>query len=55
MSYVAGMFLMQMNETDAFWCMVSLLERHKYLRGYFDKNMHRLVISSTVAVCDVEH
>ena len=41
MSYVAGVFLMYMNETDAFWCFVSVLERPKYLRGYFMDHMAR--------------
>jgi hypothetical protein len=45
MSVIAAMFLMQMggDEETAFWCLVSLLERHKYLMGYFHNKMARCV------------
>ncbi|XP_064637309.1 TBC1 domain family member whacked-like [Lineus longissimus] len=42
MSYIAGMLLMLMGEEDTFWCIVSLLERHKYLLGYFDTKLTRI-------------
>ena len=29
------------DEQAAFWALVSLLERFKYLRGYYDKHMER--------------
>ena len=41
MSALAGMFLMYLDEEDAFWCFVSLLERQKYFSGYFDDLMER--------------
>ena len=41
MSYIGGMLLMQLEEYDAFWCFVSLMERQKYLRGYYSANMSR--------------
>ena len=34
---------MQLEEYDAFWCFVSLMERQKYLRGYYSANMSRYV------------
>ncbi|EDV28637.1 uncharacterized protein TRIADDRAFT_51755 [Trichoplax adhaerens] len=42
MAFIAGMLLMHMNEEDAFWSMVSLFEKSKYLRGYFDKSLSRI-------------
>ncbi|ELU00566.1 hypothetical protein CAPTEDRAFT_226882 [Capitella teleta] len=44
MSVIAAMFLIQTNcdEETAFWCLVSLLDRHKYILGYFHNNMARL-------------
>ncbi|KAK2175013.1 hypothetical protein NP493_760g00032 [Ridgeia piscesae] len=33
MSSIAGVLLMHLPEEDAFWCTLSLLERHKYLLG----------------------
>lgn len=42
MSSIAGVFLMYLPEEDAFWCFLSLLERHKYLLGYFDNHMLRI-------------
>ena len=58
MASLAGMLLMQMShnggggdkaagEEDAFWALVSLLERHKYLVGYFEDKMERLVFDAT--------
>ncbi|EDO32633.1 predicted protein [Nematostella vectensis] len=41
MSYIAGMLLMNMDEEDAFWCLVSLFERPKYLAGYFDNSLSK--------------
>lgn len=42
MSYLAAMFLMQLEEKEAFWALVSLLERRKYLFGYFDKMLEKV-------------
>lgn len=42
MSYVAGMLLMQMAEIDAFWCLVTLLERPRFLKGYYDANLVKI-------------
>ncbi|XP_022242192.1 TBC1 domain family member 10B-like [Limulus polyphemus] len=42
MSYLAAMFLMQLEEKDAFWAFVSLLERRKYLWGYFHNVLERV-------------
>lgn len=42
MSYIAGMLLMNMNEEDAFWMLVSLFERPKYLSGYFDSSLSKV-------------
>ena len=50
MSAIAGMFMMYLDEEDAFWCLVSLLERHKYLVGYFSEEMSRFVLYS-ILIC----
>ncbi|XP_038053911.1 TBC1 domain family member 10B-like [Patiria miniata] len=43
MSYIAGMLLMQMtDEEEAFWSMVALFEKPKYLSGYFDQSLLRI-------------
>ncbi|XP_070566220.1 USP6 N-terminal-like protein [Ptychodera flava] len=42
MSYIVAMFLMHMNEENAFWSIVSLFERPKYLYGYFEHDMNRI-------------
>jgi len=42
MSYIAGMFLMNMNEEDSFWCLVSMFERPKYLAGYFSDSLDKI-------------
>ncbi|CAH1786630.1 unnamed protein product [Owenia fusiformis] len=42
MSYIAGMLLMHMEEKDAFWCFAALIERQKYLQGYFDDKLSRI-------------
>lgn len=45
MSLVAGLFLIVMsNEETAFWCLVSVMERGKYLLGYYDSHMERFVL-----------
>ncbi len=38
---MAGMLLMQLEEEDAFWCFVSLMEQRKYLRGFYSAQMQR--------------
>ncbi|EDO27607.1 predicted protein, partial [Nematostella vectensis] len=45
MSYIAGMLLMNMDEEDAFWCLVSLFERPKYLAGYFDNSLSNVRVN----------
>jgi len=42
MSYIAGMCLMNMEEEDSFWCLVSMFERPKYLAGYFDHSLGKI-------------
>lgn len=42
MSYIAGMFLMNMDEEDSFWCLVSMFERPKYLAGYFNDSLGKI-------------
>ncbi|XP_064601257.1 TBC1 domain family member whacked-like [Liolophura sinensis] len=42
MSYIAGMLLMQMSEAEAFWCLVALLERPKYLQGIFGHSLKKM-------------
>lgn len=42
MSYIAGMFLMNMKEEDSFWCLVSMFERPKYLAGYFSDSLSKI-------------
>ncbi|XP_032804692.2 uncharacterized protein LOC116939867 [Petromyzon marinus] len=42
MSYLASMLLMNMVEEDAFWALVSLLERPKYLAGFFHRSLDRI-------------
>ncbi|KAL9955236.1 hypothetical protein ACROYT_G036529 [Oculina patagonica] len=42
MSYIAGMFLMNMEEEESFWCLVSMFERPKYLAGYFNDSLGKI-------------
>jgi len=42
MSYIAGMFLMNMEEEASFWCLVSMFERPKYLAGYFNDSLGKI-------------
>jgi len=42
MSYIAGMFLMNMEEEASFWCLVSMFERPKYLSGYFNDSLGKI-------------
>lgn len=42
MSYIAAMFLLFMSEEEAFWCLVALMERPKYLQGYFDITLEKI-------------
>ena len=44
MSYLAAVLLMHLDEEEAFWCFVSLLEKPKYFSGYFLHNMDRLIV-----------
>ncbi|XP_028415378.1 TBC1 domain family member 1-like [Dendronephthya gigantea] len=48
MSYIAGMLLTQMCEEDAFWMLASLIERPKYLSGYFDSTLSKIQRHSLV-------
>lgn len=48
MSYIGGMLLMNMTEEDAFWMLVSLFERPKYLSGYFDSSLSKIQRHSQV-------
>ena len=48
MSYIGGMLLTQMSEEDAFWMLVSLIERPKYLSGYFDSTLSKIQRHSQV-------
>ncbi|XP_046842546.1 TBC1 domain family member 10B-like [Xenia sp. Carnegie-2017] len=48
MSYIGGMLLIQMSEEDAFWMFVSLIERPKYLSGYFDATLSKIQRHSQV-------
>ena len=41
MAAIAGVFVMYMSEEEAFWCLVSVLEREKFLVGYFSDDMVR--------------
>lgn len=42
MSYLGGMLLMFLPEKEAFWALVALLERKKYLYGYYDCKLERV-------------
>ncbi|XP_048401825.1 TBC1 domain family member 10A isoform X2 [Stegostoma tigrinum] len=39
MSYIAAMLLMNMQEEDAFWAFVVLLEKPKYLAGFYEHSL----------------
>ncbi|XP_041053924.1 TBC1 domain family member whacked isoform X1 [Carcharodon carcharias] len=39
MSYIAAMLLMNMQEEDAFWALVVLLEKPKYLAGFYEHSL----------------
>ncbi|XP_051884960.1 USP6 N-terminal-like protein [Pristis pectinata] len=39
MSYIAAMLLMNMQEEDAFWALVVLLEKPKYLAGFYEYSL----------------
>ncbi|XP_059829983.1 carabin [Hypanus sabinus] len=39
MSYIAAMLLMNMQEEDAFWALVVLLETPKYLAGFYEHSL----------------
>ncbi|XP_055505289.1 TBC1 domain family member 12 isoform X1 [Leucoraja erinacea] len=39
MSYIAAMLLMNMQEQDAFWALVVLLEKPKYLAGFYEHSL----------------
>ncbi len=41
MAYIGGLLLMNMDEEDAFWALLSLCESPKYLAGYYDASMSR--------------
>ena len=46
MAYIGGLLLMTLEEEeDAFWALVSLFERPKYLAGYYDSSMSRCLAS----------
>uniref|UniRef100_UPI00398E8A8B carabin isoform X2 n=1 Tax=Pristiophorus japonicus TaxID=55135 RepID=UPI00398E8A8B len=42
MSYIAAMLLMNMREEDAFWALVVLLEKPKYLAGFYEHSLHTI-------------
>ncbi|XP_015193685.1 TBC1 domain family member 10A isoform X2 [Lepisosteus oculatus] len=42
MSYLAAVLLMHLSEEEAFWALVILLERPKYLSGLFDHSLHKI-------------
>jgi hypothetical protein len=39
MSYLAAVLLMQLGEEEAFWALVVLLDKPKYLAQLFDLNL----------------
>jgi len=41
MSYIAAVLLMILSEEDAFWALVALLEKPKYLSELFDSSMKK--------------
>ncbi|XP_071954675.1 uncharacterized protein [Antedon mediterranea] len=51
MSYIVGMLLMNLDEVDAFWVMVVLFEKAKYLSGYFNSSMGRIQRHAEVFKC----
>ncbi|XP_033117446.1 rab GTPase-activating protein 1-like [Anneissia japonica] len=51
MSYIVGMLLMNLEEQDAFWVMVVLFEKAKYLSGYFSSSMGRIQRHAEVFKC----
>lgn len=42
MAYVAAVLLMHMEEEDAFWCFLSLMESALHLRGFYDKGLIKI-------------
>ena len=55
MSLVAGLFLIVMgSEETAFWCLVSVMERGKYLLGYYDSHMERYELLALAFLLDTK-
>ncbi|KAG1939048.1 Ypt/Rab-GAP domain of gyp1p superfamily protein, partial [Pimephales promelas] len=48
MSYIAAVLLMILSEEDAFWALVALLEKPKYLSGLFDSSMKKIQLQALV-------
>lgn len=44
MSFIAGMLVLHLPEEEAFWCLVALLQKPKYLQGYFDDCLERYLL-----------
>lgn len=43
MSYIAAVLLMLLSEEEAFWALVVLLEKPKYLSELFDSSLNKYV------------
>jgi hypothetical protein len=57
MAFVAAVLLMNMEEEDAFWALVAVMENQKYLEGYYSQNLARVQVDAEVfskLVCAVE-
>uniref|UniRef100_T1JE22 Rab-GAP TBC domain-containing protein n=1 Tax=Strigamia maritima TaxID=126957 RepID=T1JE22_STRMM len=48
MSYIAAMLLLFVTEEEAFWCLVAMMERPKYLHGYFDAQLQKIQLHAQV-------
>ena len=48
MAFVAAVMLMVMDEEDAFWALVAVMENQKYLEGYYSQNLARVQVDADV-------
>ena len=48
MAFVAAVMLMVMDEEDAFWALVAVMENKRYLEGYYSQNLARVQVDAEV-------
>ena len=44
MSFVAGVFIMNMPEEDAFWCILALFDGAKYFEGFYSESLAKIQV-----------